>query len=160
RWLAFRIMLGAGLIKLRGDACWTELTCLDAHFETQPIPNPLSPLFHHLPHGAHAAGVVINHIVEVVLPWFAFGPRRLRLAPGFGMAAFQIMLIASGNLAFLNWLTLVPVLALFDDDLLVRCVPRRLRGWLRARMAARPRDAKQLAVAFGVTLAAILLWAV
>src|SRR2546428_15038 len=27
RWLAFRIMLGAGLIKLRGDPCWTELTC-------------------------------------------------------------------------------------------------------------------------------------
>lgn len=135
RWLAFRIMLGAGLIKLRGDACWTELTCLDAHFETQPIPNPLSPLFHYLPHGVHAAGVVVNHIVEVVLPWFAFGPRRLRLVAGFGMAAFQIMLIASGNLAFLNWLTLVPVLALFDDDLLVRCLPGRLRAWLIAQLA-------------------------
>jgi len=135
RWLAFRIMLGAGLIKLRGDACWTDLTCLDAHFETQPIPNPLSPLFHYLPHGVHAAGVVVNHIVEVVLPWFAFGPRRLRLVAGFGMAAFQIMLVASGNLAFLNWLTLVPVLALFDDDLLVRCVPGRPRGWLIAQLA-------------------------
>src|SRR5262249_34148115 len=40
------------------------------------------------------------------------------------------------------------------------CVPRRLRGWLRARMSAPERDAKQLAVAFGATLAAILLWAV
>ena len=28
RWLIFRIMLGAGLIKLRGDPCWRELTCL------------------------------------------------------------------------------------------------------------------------------------
>jgi hypothetical protein len=160
RWLAFRIMLGAGLIKLRGDPCWTELTCLDAHFETQPIPNPLSPLFHHLPHGVLAAGVVINHIVEVVLPWFAFGPRRLRLVAGIGMAAFQIMLIVSGNLAFLNWLTLVPVLALFDDDFIVRCLPRRLRTWLRARMSAPARDAKQLVVAFGGTLAAIILWVV
>jgi hypothetical protein len=132
RWLAFRVMLGAGLIKLRGDACWTALTCLDAHFETQPIPNLLSPLFHHLPHGVHAAGVVVNHLVEVVLPWFAFGPRRLRLVAAFGMAAFQVILIASGNLAFLNWLTLVPVLALFDDDLLVRCAPRRLRDRLGA----------------------------
>ena len=33
---------GAGLIKLRGDPCWRDLTCLDFHFETQPIPNPLS----------------------------------------------------------------------------------------------------------------------
>lgn len=147
RWLAFRIMLGAGLIKLRGDACWTELTCLDAHFETQPIPNPLSPLFHHLPHAVHAAGVVLNHIVEVVLPWFAFGPRRLRLVAAAGMAAFQIILIVSGNLAFLNWLTLVPVLALFDDDLLVRCMPRRLRRWLdtRVRVPAPAPDAKDAA---------------
>jgi hypothetical protein len=158
RWLAFRIMLGAGLIKLRGDACWTALTCLDAHFETQPIPNPLSPLFHHLPHGALAVGVIVNHIVEVVLPWFAFGPRWLRLAAAFGMAGFQIVLIASGNLAFLNWLTLVPVLALFDDDALLRLVPRRLRDRLRARMAAPERDGRQLLVGFGAALAVILLW--
>jgi hypothetical protein len=158
RWLAFRIMLGAGLIKLRGDACWTELTCLDAHFETQPIPNLLSPLFHHLPHGVHAAGVVINHLVEVVLPWFAFGPRRLRLIAGLGMLGFQVILILSGNLAFLNWLTVVPVIALFDDDFLVRCLPRRWRARLRARRSAPVRDAGQLWIAFGATLAAMLLW--
>ncbi|HEX7840389.1 MAG TPA: lipase maturation factor family protein [Kofleriaceae bacterium] len=138
RWLAFRIMLGAGLIKLRGDPCWTELTCLDAHFETQPIPNPLSLLFHHLPHAVHAAGVVINHLVEVVLPWFAFGPRRLRLVAALGMLGFQIVLIVSGNLAFLNWLTVVPVLALFDDDFLLRCIPGRARAHLAAqRMRSR-----------------------
>ncbi|HEX4420583.1 MAG TPA: lipase maturation factor family protein [Kofleriaceae bacterium] len=135
RWLAFRVMLGAGLIKLRGDPCWTELTCLDAHFETQPIPNPLSAWFHGLPHAVHAAGVVANHVVEIVLPWFAFGPRRLRLVAAFGMAGFQIVLIVSGNLAFLNWLTLVPVLALFDDELVLRGAPARLAGWLRARAA-------------------------
>ena len=42
RWLIFRVMLGAGLIKLRGDACWRDLTCLVYHYETQPIPSPLS----------------------------------------------------------------------------------------------------------------------
>jgi hypothetical protein len=136
RWLAFRIMLGAGLIKLRGDPCWTALTCLDAHFETQPIPNPLSPLFHHLPHAVHAAGVVFNHIVEVGLPWFAFGPRRLRLVAALGMLGFQLVLILSGNLAFLNWLTVVPVIALLDDDFVVRCVPRRWRDRLRATSTA------------------------
>ena len=46
RWLAMRIMLGAGLIKLRGDSCWRDLTCLDFHFETQPMPSPLTPYFH------------------------------------------------------------------------------------------------------------------
>ncbi len=127
RWLVFRIMLGAGLIKLRGDACWTDLTCLDWHFETQPIPNPLSPLFHFAPHWVHATGVAFNHVVEVAAPFFVFGPRRLRLIAGVVMAAFQITLILSGNLAFLNWLTLIPVLACFDDDFLKRLLPHRWR---------------------------------
>lgn len=159
RWLAFRIMLGAGLIKLRGDACWTELTCLDWHFETQPIPNPLSAWMHHLPHAVQAVGVAVNHIAELVLPWFVFGPRRLRLIAGVGMAAFQLVLIASGNLAFLNWLTLIPILACFDDRFLLRLVPRRLRAWLTARLpASPPRDFKQLAIAFGIGLVVVVLW--
>ncbi|MBV8759623.1 MAG: lipase maturation factor family protein [Deltaproteobacteria bacterium] len=159
RWLVFRIMLGAGLIKLRGDSCWTHLTCLDFHFETQPLPNPLSPLFHHAPHWFHAFGVVYNHVVEVVAPFFVFGPRRLRLIAGSLMFAFQGILVMSGNLAFLNWLTLVPILACFDDDFLLRLAPRRVRTWLQSRMApATPRPGKELVWAIPIALAAILIW--
>jgi len=159
RWLALRIMLGAGLIKLRGDACWTELTCLDYHFETQPIPNPLSAWVHHLPHWVHAIGVVLNHVTELLLPLFAFGPRRLRLVAGVGMAAFQIVLIISGNLAFLNWLTLVPILACFDDEFLRRFAPARLRRWLATRIPpAVAGDPKQLVFAFGAALLWFLVW--
>jgi Lipase maturation factor len=146
RWLVFRIMLGAGLIKLRGSDCWHDLSCLDAHFETQPIPNPLSAWFHELPHVVKAGGVAFNHFVEVLLPWFVFGPRRLRIAAGLCMAAFQVVLIVSGNLAFLNWLTLVPIIALFDDDFLRRMIPRR---WRRASAPVAPRDGTQFAFAFG-----------
>src|SRR6202158_608177 len=46
RWLIFRIILGAALIKLRGDPVWRDLTGLYYHFETQPIPDPLSRWFH------------------------------------------------------------------------------------------------------------------
>ncbi len=60
RWLAFRIMLGAGLIKLRGDPCWRDLTCLYYHYETQPIPNPLSWWLHFLPRWVHRAGVALQ----------------------------------------------------------------------------------------------------
>jgi hypothetical protein len=126
RWLACRLMLGAGLIKLRGDSCWRDLTCLDFHFETQPLPNPLSPLFHYLPHGVHVGGVLFNHLCEVVLPLCVFGPRKLRLFAGAAMIAFQGTLILSGNLSFLNWLSIVPLLACFDDAALARVLPRRL----------------------------------
>jgi hypothetical protein len=129
RWLVFRIMLGAGLIKWRGDPCWRELTCLDYHFETQPLPNPLSPWLHRAPHALHVAGVLVNHLVELVAPWFVFGPRPARLAAGAAMVIFQLTLIVSGNLAFLNWLTLVPIIACFDDDALRSLLPGRARAW-------------------------------
>ena len=159
RWLVFRIMLGAGLIKLRGDACWTDLTCLDTHFETQPIPNPLSPWFHHLPHFIHAAGVAFNHFVEVACPLAVFGPRPARLVAGICMLAFQLVLVASGNLAFLNWLTIIPILACFDDDALLRITPRRVRTWLQARLPARvERNGWQVWLVLSGGLAAILFY--
>jgi hypothetical protein len=130
RWLAFRIMLGAGLIKLRGDECWATLTCLDYHFETQPIPHPGSWLLHQLPTWALHGGVLLNHAVELVAPWFVFGPRRARHAAGVLIVGFQVALILSGNLAFLNWLTIVPALACFDDAAWRRVLPRRLSAWL------------------------------
>lgn len=46
RWLLFRIMIGAGAIKLRGDQCWRDLTCMNYHYQTQPVPNPFSIYFH------------------------------------------------------------------------------------------------------------------
>src|SRR5437867_2085859 len=126
RWLICRIMLGAGLIKLRGDPCWRDLTCLYYHYETQPIPNPLSRYLHFMPKRVHQAGALFNHVSELVAPWFAFHPQRARHAAGAVMLAFQVTLILSGNLSFLNWLTIVPILACFDDSLLSRGLPRRL----------------------------------
>ncbi|MDC0718793.1 lipase maturation factor family protein [Nannocystis bainbridge] len=154
RWLAFRIMLGSGLIKLRGDPCWAELTCLESHFETQPIPNPLSFYLHHLPPVVLRAGVVFNHLAELVLPWFVFGPRRLRLLAALGMIAFQLTLIVSGNLSFLNWLTLVPLLACLDDATLRRLVPARLRARL-GDLEARPTRA---AVVTAASYALVVAW--
>lgn len=161
RWLTFRIMLGAGLIKARGHGCWglSQLRCLDWHFETQPLPNPLSPLFHAAPHWFHAAGVLFNHLCELVLPWLVFGPRLARLVAGGCMLAFQLTLIASGNLAFLNWLTIVPILACFDDDLLLRLSPARWRAWFEAKrpaFRARPHLAHRIATWVFAAVVAVL----
>src|SRR5207245_7356233 len=148
RWLVFRIMLGAGLIKLRGDPCWRSLTCLYYHYETQPIPNPLSRRLHFMPRWFHRAGVVFNHVAELGAPWFAFWPRLARHAAGVVLLAFQLFLIASGNLSFLNWLTIVPILACFDDSLLGRVLPTRLVARAaRAAADAAPSRAHQVAVA-------------
>ena len=129
RWLIFRIMLGAGLIKIRGDACWRDLTALVYHYETQPVPNPLSRILHFAPVWFHKAGVLWNHFVELLVPWFGFWPALARNSAGLLMTAFMGILILSGNLSFLNWLTIVPCLACVDDSLWRRVLP----AWLVRR---------------------------
>jgi hypothetical protein len=115
RWTLFRLMFGAGLIKLRGDSCWRDLTCLNYYFETQPMPNALSWYFHWLPQAVHTVGVVINHIVEVIVPFAYFAPQPFASIAGVITIAFQLVLIVSGNLSWLNWLTLVLCVPLISD---------------------------------------------
>ena len=147
RWLIFRVMLGAGLIKLRGDSCWRDLTCLVYHYETQPNPNPLSRYLHHLPVWFHQIEVAFNHVVELVAPFFVFGPRRARHVAGALIVLFQVLLILSGNLSFLNWLTITIAVACFDDGLLEHLVPSRVRTWIAERTAgAQETKARGIAV--------------
>lgn len=139
RWLICRIMFGAGLIKLRGDEVWRNATALYYHFETQPMPGPLSRWFHFLPHFLLRLGVWFNWLAELVAPLFAFGPRIARHIAGAIMILLQVILILSGNLSFLNWLTIIPALACFDDGFWSRLLPRTLcRRATKAAAAAKP----------------------
>ncbi|XP_056389443.1 lipase maturation factor 1 isoform X1 [Hyla sarda] len=115
RWLIFRIMLGAGLIKIRGDKCWRDLTCMNYHYETQPVPNPLAYFMHRNPVWFHQCETLVNHFIELVVPFFIFMGRRMCIVNGVLQILFQVLLILSGNLSFLNWLTIVPSIACFDD---------------------------------------------
>ncbi|XP_063790939.1 lipase maturation factor 1 [Pseudophryne corroboree] len=115
RWLIFRIMLGAGLIKIRGDKCWRDLTCMNYHYETQPVPNVLAYYMHRNPVWFHQFETLFNHLIELVVPFFLFMGRRMCVIHGILQILFQLLLIFSGNLSFLNWLTIVPSIACFDD---------------------------------------------
>src|SRR5215471_8008465 len=97
RWTLFRLMFGAGLVKLRGDECWRALTCLDYFFETQPMPNALSWYFHHLPRQVLHGGVAFNHFVELVVPFGFFLPQPYAGLAGLFTIVFQFTLIAGGN---------------------------------------------------------------
>ena len=157
RWLAFRIYLGAGLIKIRGDSCWRDLTCLYYHYETQPIPNPLSPYFHFMPKWFHQLGVLWNHFIELIVPFFVFYPRVARYIAGILMISFQVILILSGNLSFLNWITIVPCIACFDDNFFRRILPK----WItrKAEHAAKNKvESKiQFATAWALVVIVMLL---
>ena len=172
RWLIFRIMLGAGLIKLRGDACWRDLTCLYYHYETQPIPNPLSWWLHFRPHWFQRFGTLWNHIIELVVPWFAFGQAREKIdhptwidetariarhVAGVLLASFQVVLILSGNLSFLNYLTIVPCLACLDDTFWARLLPPFIvRRAVHAAETARRSDGQVFAAVALALVVAVL----
>jgi len=157
RWLAFRVMLGAGLIKVRGDEIWRNSTALYYHFETQPIPGPLSRWFHLLPHGMLKMGVWFNWLAEIIAPFFVFGPRLARHIAGVVIVLFQLNIIVSGNLSFLNWLTIVPALACFDDGFWARILPQRLVR--KAEVAASRAEVSKpmLTTAWAVTAVIALL---
>jgi hypothetical protein len=157
RWLLFRLMLGAGLIKLRGDPCWRDLTCLAYHYETQPNPHPLSWLLHQAPLWFHRAGTAFNHFVELIVPAFLLGRRSSRQLAGLFVIAFQTMLILSGNLSFLNWLTIAVALVCFDDAFWGRLLPRHIVQRAQRLEAARSPNRARDWVAIGLAVLVLVL---
>src|SRR5213594_4253211 len=115
RWLLFRVEFGAGLIKMRGDRCWRDLTCLYYHHETQPMANPLSWYFHHLPKRLHRFEVLGNHFAQLVAPVFLLAPQPIASVAGLVVLGTQGWLVLSGNFAWLNLVTMTIAVASVDD---------------------------------------------
>jgi Lipase maturation factor len=121
RWLVFRVEFGAGMIKMRGDRCWRDLTCLKYHHETQPLPGPLSWWFHHLPMPLHRVEVAANHVAQLVVPFLLFTPQPVAGIAAAIIIATQLWLMLSGNFAWLNAVTIALALPALGDGIL---------GWL------------------------------
>jgi hypothetical protein len=123
RLLLFRLEFGAGLIKLRGDTCWRDLTCLYYHHETQPMPGPLSWFFHHLPKPLHRVEAAGNHFAQLVVPFGLFAPQPVAGIAGAIVVVTQLWLVASGNFAWLNWLTILLGCSAIDATSLATLLP-------------------------------------
>jgi Lipase maturation factor len=123
RWLVFRLEFGAGLIKLRGDSCWRDLTCLYYHHETQPMPNPLSWYFHHLPRGVHRGEALANHVTQLLVVFCLFAPQPVASTAAAVVVVTQAWLMLSGNFSWLNLLTVVVALSVVDDATMRHVLP-------------------------------------
>jgi hypothetical protein len=115
RWLVFRLEFGAGLIKLRGDTAWRDLTALTYHHETQPMPNPLSRWAHLLPRWFHRFEVLGNHFAQLVVPFFLFAPQPVATVAAAIIIATQCWLVLTGNFAWLNVITIVLAFSAVGD---------------------------------------------
>jgi hypothetical protein len=162
-WLVARLMLSSGLGKLlSGDGTWTELTALDYHFWTQPLPNPLAYPAHHLGEGVHAALVVLTLICQVGAPWLLFLGRWPRRVGAALLIASQVGIQATGNFAYFNVLTLALLVLAVDDDALGRLplVKRLVARWSAPVVDARPAPRAHAPAARALLVVIVFLTAV
>ncbi|HTB79724.1 MAG TPA: lipase maturation factor family protein [Opitutaceae bacterium] len=115
-WLLFRLMFLSGFVKLAsGDPAWRHLTALAFHYETQPLPTPLSWHAFQLPLWFHRASCAVMFFIELVVPFALFAPRRWRHPAAGLIIALQIVIALTGNYAFFNLLTIALCLPCLDD---------------------------------------------
>lgn len=137
RWLLwfllFRLMFRSGVVKLTsGDATWADLTALEYHYETQPLPTWVGWYAHQLPTAIQKLSTAVMFAVELVIPFLLFVPRRwARRTAAAAFVALMLLISLTGNYGFFNLLGVVLSLALLDDALLLRITPRAIRQRLR-----------------------------
>jgi len=128
RFLAFRLMLESGLVKLlSGDPTWRNWTALTFHYETQPLPTPVAWYAHHLPATFQKLSCAGVFAVELIVPFLFLMPRKLRITGAWITITFQILIALTGNYTFFNLLAIALCIPLLDDQhlygLLRRTVP-------------------------------------
>jgi predicted DCC family thiol-disulfide oxidoreductase YuxK len=127
RWLLFRLMFESGCVKLvSGDPTWRNLTALNVHYETQPLPTWIGWYAHQLPAWFQQTSTALMFGIELVIPFLIFAPRRFRHFACGVLIALQVLILLTGNYCFFNLLTIALCLTLLDDEAIGSLV-RRLR---------------------------------
>ena len=152
--LLFRFMFAAGWAKLRsGDPSWRDLSALNYHFFTQPLPTVLGYYAHQLPAGLKAAATFLMFAIELGVPLLILIP-RLRRHAFLPLVLLQLAIAATGNYGFFNLLTTVLCVPLLPDAWLRRVLPARLL------VALKPRSSPHSSIGAGAQAGLILSLAV
>ena len=126
--LLFKLMLMSGVVKLTsGDPSWWNLTALDYHYWSQPLPTVFGWLADKSPEWFKHFSVAFCLAIEIVAPFFIWAPRRLRLGAAGLMIFLQVGIGLTGNYCFFNLLTIALCLLLIDDSV-TRMSLRGVRG--------------------------------
>src|SRR6202022_147451 len=121
-------MFMSGVVKLTSqDDCWWNLTALDYHYWSQPLPTIFGWWADQHPEWFKKFSVAFCLVVEIIVPIFIWAPRRPRLIACGLMVFLQIVIALTGNYCFFNLITIALCLLLIDDS-----AWRRQRGALQA----------------------------
>lgn len=117
RWLTFRFFFVSGIVKIAsGDPSWWDLTALNYHFLTQPLPTPLAWYAYYLPETILRFLTGFTLFIELIIPFFIFMPRRMRWFAAILFLGLQISILLTGNYNFFNLTAMLLVLSLLDDN--------------------------------------------
>ena len=138
KFLLFKLMLMSGVVKLTsGDDCWWNLTALDYHYWSQPLPTVFGWWADKSPEWFKHFSVAFCLVVEIIAPFFIWAPRRPRLIAAGLMIFLQIVIALTGNYCFFNLLTIALCLLLIDNSVVrapqSREAPRHTRRAPRGR---------------------------
>jgi len=154
--LLFKLMLMSGVVKLTsGDDSWWNLTALDYHYWSQPLPTVFAWWADKSPEWFKHFSVAFCLAVEIIVPFFIWAPRRLRLIAAGLLIFLQLAIAITGNYCFFNLLTIALCLLLIDDSVAGtarRGAPGRMAGASGGR--ALP---QQLCVYAGIVLLMVTL---
>ena len=116
KFLLFKLMLMSGVVKLTsGDDCWWNLTALDYHYWSQPLPTIFGWWADKSPEWFKHFSAAFCLGIEIIVPFFIWAPRRPRLIAVGLMMFLQIAIAITGNYCFFNLLTIALCLLLIDD---------------------------------------------
>ena len=131
QWEWFCIYFESGVVKIAsGDQSWRHLTALDDYYQNGPLPTWLGWYAQKLPHGVHAATVILTFAVELLVVWMMFLPRRFRIACFCIVTPFQLGIALTANYTFINYLLLSLGFLLLDDRVIEAILPRRIRDFI------------------------------
>ena len=130
--LIIKLMFESGLVKFTffgqdGSNTWRDLTALNYHFWTQPIPSWISWYIDQLPSIIDKVSLVFTYWCELIVPFMIFFPRRIRRIAFFSLILFQILIILTGNYGFFNLLTIILCITLLDDQLIAHYFDKWLK---------------------------------
>jgi len=115
--LLFKLMFMSGVVKLTcGEDSWWNLTALDYHYWSQPLPTIFGWWADQSPEWFKKCSVAFCLVGEIIVPFFIWAPRRLRLLACGLLISLQIVIGLTGNYNFFNLLTIALCLLLIDDS--------------------------------------------
>ncbi|HNN96584.1 MAG TPA: lipase maturation factor family protein [Pseudomonadota bacterium] len=131
-WLLLRFMFAAGWAKLASqDPVWRDLSALDYHFFTQPLPTPLAYYAHQLPTGLKKLATATMFFIELAVPFLLLRGWIVRRWAALALIGLQVLIAATGNYGFFNFLSAVLVFPLLPDAWIRRLLPDRLWAYLQ-----------------------------